>query len=95
LAITTQRGPDELRRPKIEEASAGEVSEKLPGIARRFISDVMKRPGPKGLRGPEGDAGGREPHGPSGHPEAPGRQLVAHKPAARSRQRKPAKKKQR
>ena len=26
---------------------------KLPSIARRFISDVMKRPGPEGLRGPE------------------------------------------
>lgn len=27
---------------------------KIPGVARRFISDVMKRPGPEGLRPPEG-----------------------------------------
>ena len=41
---------------------------RLPNLARRFISDVMKRPGPKGLRPPEDDATGerlvREPKRP-------------------------------
>lgn len=33
---------------------------RLPNLARRFISDVMKRPGPKGLRPPPDDFGGNQ-----------------------------------
>lgn len=83
-----------LDDPQVQKLLPKKFSKKLPGIARRFISDVMKRPGPKGLRGPEGDAGGREPRRPEGRPpKAPGRQPAARKPAARRRQRKPPKKK--
>jgi hypothetical protein len=65
----------------------------LPGIARRFISDVMKRPGPKGLREPEGGPGGREPRSPEiGPPKAPGRQPARPTPAARRVKRKSLKK---
>jgi Lecithin:cholesterol acyltransferase len=82
--------------PRLKNLLPEKFREQLPSIARRFISDVMKRPGPTGLRGPEGDAGGRGPEGPADSPpKAPGRQSVARTRAARSRQRKPPKKKQR
>ena len=80
--------------PELQKLMPKRFTQKLPGIARRFISDVMKRPGPKGLRGPEGDAGGREPRGPERRPpKAPSRQPAARKPAARRRPRKPRKRK--
>jgi hypothetical protein len=63
-------------------------SNRLPNLARRFISDVMKRPGPDALRPHGDDAGGREQRSPdtvtAGGP----------KPAPRPPQRKPSKKKQ-
>jgi hypothetical protein len=72
---------------------AGFNSNLLPGIARRFISDVMKRPGPKGLREPEGGPGGREPRSPESRPpKAPGRQPARPRPAARRVERKALKK---
>ncbi len=51
-----------------------EFREKLGGIARRIMMDIMKRPAPKGLSGPAGGATGRKPPGPKGRrPKAPGR----------------------
>ena len=44
---------------------------RLPNLARRFISDVMKRPGPKGLRPPDGDAGRRRPRAPDSRQGGP------------------------
>ncbi len=38
---------------------------RLPNLARRFISDVMKRPGPKGLSPTDGDAGPQGPEPPN------------------------------
>jgi hypothetical protein len=72
-------------------------SNRLPNIARRFISDVMKRPGPKGLRPPGGDAGGGPRRGPEapqrGRPTPPAVQAGGPKPARPSPQRRPLKKK--
>jgi hypothetical protein len=48
---------------------------RLPNIARRFISDVMKRPGPEGLR--PGNGGRRRPR-------APGRRSVGSRKRKRS-----------
>jgi hypothetical protein len=82
--------------PELQALLPERFSTKLPGIARRFISDVMKRPGPEGLRGPEGGAGGPGPRAPEGAPpKGPGRQPPARKPEARRRPRKPPKKKRR
>ena len=71
-------------------------SNRLPNIARRFISDVMKRPGPKGLRLEGGDGGGRSRRGTEtrqvGRAKPPAMQAGGSKPAARA-QRKPQRKK--
>jgi len=58
----------------------------LPGIARRFISDVFKRPGPKRLQEIEGGSGGGEPEAPKGTPsKARAGQSAARKPGERKR----------
>lgn len=79
--------------PELQKLLEPRFRSKLPGIARRFISDVMKRPGPEGLREPEGGAGGSEPRGQeSGPPKAPGRQPAGPRPTARRVERKALKK---
>jgi hypothetical protein len=63
------RSFDSFDDPKfVELISTTGFADRMPNIARRFISDVMKRPGPDGLRPPRGDGGGRGPRGPQREP---------------------------
>jgi hypothetical protein len=68
----------------------------LPGIARRFIADVMKRPGPPGLGGPPRKPRGGKPRGPDGKsPKAPARRPPTRKRSGSASARRTGKKKQR
>lgn len=94
--LRVKRWPD-LEDPELRKVLPAKFRDKLPSIARRFISDVMKRPGPPGLRGPEGGAADREPRGPEGKPpKEPDRRPAARQPAGQRGPRpSPKKKKQR
>ena len=86
--------------PRFQELLGPARRMRLPSIARRFISDVMMRPGPKGLRPEEGDAGPGKRQGTAGRQVAlatpPSMDAGEAKPAPRPPQRKPqTRKKQR
>jgi hypothetical protein len=85
------RGLESFDDPKFRKLLEPRFSNRLPNIARRFISDVMNRPGPKGLRPPGGDGGDREGRAPE-TPQA--MEAGGPKRAPRPPQRKPSKKKQ-
>ena len=70
--LRVTRWPD-LDDPKLRDALPEEFRDKLPSIARRFISDVMKRPSPPGLLGPAGGGPAREPRAPEGKGSEPAR----------------------
>jgi len=66
---TLSGGFESFDDPKfVELISKTGFRDRMPNIARRSISDVMKRPGPEGLRPPRGDGGGRGPQGPPREP---------------------------
>jgi hypothetical protein len=83
--------------PGFRELLQGRFSSRLAGIARRFLSDVMQRPGPKGLREPpEGEPGAREPRDAGGGAtKTRTRQAVRPKAVARRGARKSSRKKAR
>jgi len=72
--------------PALRDLVPPELKEKLPGIARRIVSDIMKRPAPPGLSGPAG-GGTRRRARPKRRPRKPARKPGARKPAARRRRR--------
>jgi hypothetical protein len=47
------RGLEGFDDPRFRKLLAPRFSARLPNLATRFMSDVMKRPGPKGLRPPQ------------------------------------------
>jgi hypothetical protein len=74
LEVRGLEGFDDPKFQRLLERLAPRFSNRLPNIAARFISDVMKRPGPKGLRPPGGGAGGqgrRSPETPKAGPATP------------------------
>jgi hypothetical protein len=88
--ILAVRGIPSFDHPEFRALVATEerFNRRLPNIARRFISDVMKRPGPKGLRPPEGGDHGGPRRGPDTPDTPKGGQSTT--PAAQATARKPA-----
>ena len=83
-----------LRDEKLLEIIPPELREKFPRIARRIMMDILKRPGPKGLSGPDRGPGGKNPRKPKGGPRGARSRARAARPraAGRGRRKLPRKK---
>jgi hypothetical protein len=96
LALNRRRVRDlaRLEDPKFRKFIPPKFRNKLPGLGRRFMMDVLKRPAPKALSGLEGDAPARKAPAAATPREAP-RRRAPRQPVARRARRKASKKKTR
>jgi hypothetical protein len=86
----------DLEDPKLRKLIPLKFRSKLPGLGRRFMMNVFKRPSPKRRPGSEGGAPARAPSDPTGTtPAAPGRRTAVRRPATARGRPKSSKKKNR